>query len=136
MKFHGGISVIPTQSAHLLQKVQIYLNFTLIFSIEQPQESFYELKSQLKSGLHLSPYENLYISLSNLRGSTVHAPTIVQSSVLLAMGTQPSKPRLKQLAQIIKGNSHSTNPRPKQYYFWEGQTSLSFLPIATFFGWW
>lgn len=37
------------------------------------------------------------------------APTIVQSSVLLAIGTRPSTPRLKQLAQTIKGNSHSTN---------------------------
>ncbi|KAK4743687.1 hypothetical protein SAY87_009999 [Trapa incisa] len=109
MKFRGGITITPTQSAYLLQKVQIYFNFTLNYSIEQVQGSFYELKSQLKSGLHLSPYENLYISLSNLKGSTVDAPTIVQSSVLLAIGTQPSKPRLKQLAQTIRGNSHSTN---------------------------
>lgn len=65
MKFHGGITVIPQQSAYLLQKVQIYFNFTLNYSIEQIQDSFYELTSQLKSGLHLSPYEvffRIYLS--------------------------------------------------------------------------
>ncbi|XP_031393912.1 uncharacterized protein LOC116205442 [Punica granatum] len=108
-KFRGGITVIPPQSAFLLQKVQIYFNFTLNFSIEEIQLSFYELTSQLKLGLRLSPYENLYIRLSNFRGSTVDAPTIVQSSVLLAVGAQSSTPRLKQLAQTITGNSHSRN---------------------------
>lgn len=57
LKFRGGITVVPAQSAYLLQKVQIYFNFTLNFSIEQIQDSFNELTSQLTSGLHLSPYE-------------------------------------------------------------------------------
>ncbi|KAK4769919.1 hypothetical protein SAY87_030451 [Trapa incisa] len=109
IKFHGGITIIPPQSAYLLQKVQIYFNFTLNFPIEQIQDSFYELTSQLKSGLHPSPYENLYICLSNLKGSTVEAPTTVQSSVLLAIGAQPTMPQLKKLAQTIMGNSHSGN---------------------------
>ena len=51
--------------------------------------------------------QNLYVTLSNLKGSTIEAPTIVQSSVLLAVGT-PSIQRSKQLAQTIKG-SHSGN---------------------------
>lgn len=37
------------------------------------------------------------------------APTIVQSSVLLAIGAQPSMPRLKQLAKTITSNSQSRN---------------------------
>lgn len=57
LKFPGGITVIPTQSAFLLQKVQILFNFTLNFSIYQIQENFNELTSQLKLGLHLTPYE-------------------------------------------------------------------------------
>lgn len=108
LKFPGGITVIPPQSAFLLQKVQIHFNFTLNFSIYQIQLYFDELRSQLKSGLHLAPNENLYIILSNSKGSTVAPPTIVQSKVLLAVGNPPSTPRLKQLAQTITG-SHSKN---------------------------
>ncbi|KAA3472137.1 Filamentous hemagglutinin [Gossypium australe] len=108
LKLPGGITVIPPQSAFLLQKVQIHFNFTLNFSIYQIQLYFDELRSQLKSGLHLAPYENLYIILSNSKGSTVAPPTIVQSKVLLAVGNSPSTPRLKQLAQTITG-SHSKN---------------------------
>ncbi|KAK2652048.1 hypothetical protein Ddye_011904 [Dipteronia dyeriana] len=108
LKFTGGITVIPQQSAFLLQKVQIPFNFTLNFSIHQIQENFNELTSQLKLGLHLTPYENLYMRLSNLKGSTVAPPTVVQSFVLLAVGNTPSMPRLKQLAQTISG-SHSKN---------------------------
>ncbi|XP_038904490.1 uncharacterized protein LOC120090859 [Benincasa hispida] len=108
LKFPGGITIIPPQSAFLLQTAQIYFNFTLNYSIYQIQVNFDDLTSQLRSGLHLSPYENLYVSLSNERGSTMHAPTIVQSSVLMAIGTNSSKQRLKQLAQTIT-NSHSRN---------------------------
>lgn len=52
--------------------------------------------------------QNLYVVLSNSEGSTVAAPTIVQTSVLLAVGITPSKERLKQLAQTIMGR-HSGN---------------------------
>lgn len=57
LKFLGGITVSPQQSAFLMQKVQILFNFTLNFSIEQIQDNFDELRRQLKSGLHLAPYE-------------------------------------------------------------------------------
>ena len=57
LKFPGGITIVPTQKAFLLQKVQITFNFTLNFSIYQIQINFIELKSQLKLGLHLAPYE-------------------------------------------------------------------------------
>ncbi|KAI4363957.1 hypothetical protein MLD38_020109 [Melastoma candidum] len=108
LKFVGGITTIPPQSAFLLQKVQILFNFTLSYPIEQIQANFADLTSQLKTGLRLTYYENLYISLSNSRGSTVAPPVIVQSSVLLAVGNTPSIPRLKQIAQTIS-NSHSGN---------------------------
>ena len=57
LKFPGGITITPFQSAFLLQGVQIQFNFTLIFSISEIQLRFNELKSQLKYGLHLAPYE-------------------------------------------------------------------------------
>ena len=57
LKFPGGITVIPPQSAFLLQKVQIPFNFTLNFSIYQIQVNFDEMTSQLEAGLHLATYE-------------------------------------------------------------------------------
>ncbi|GLT77811.1 hypothetical protein SLA2020_493680 [Shorea laevis] len=108
LRFPGGITVIPQQNVFLLQEVQFLFNFTLNFPIYQIQRRFDELTRQLKLGLRLVPYENLYVSLSNSKGSTVDPPTIVQSSVLLAIGKTPSMPRLKQLAQTITG-SHSRN---------------------------
>ncbi|XAR69528.1 hypothetical protein NMG60_11001153 [Bertholletia excelsa] len=107
LKFPGGITIIPPQSAFLLQKVQILFNFTLNFSISQMQENFKELGSQLKSGLHLTPYENLYIKLTNSEGSTVTPPTTIQASVLPTVGN-PTLARLKQLAQTITG-PHAKN---------------------------
>ncbi|KAL0359343.1 UNVERIFIED_CONTAM: hypothetical protein Sangu_0783700 [Sesamum angustifolium] len=52
--------------------------------------------------------QNLYIRLTNLKGSTIAPPTTVQSQVLLRVGINPSKSRLKQLAQTITG-SHTKN---------------------------
>nr|GMC79288.1 vacuolar protein-sorting protein bro1-like [Ipomoea batatas] len=107
LKFKGGIAVAPLQKAFTLQKVQIVFNFTLNFSIEELQVYFDELTQQLKSGLHLSPSENLFISLINPKGSTVDPPTIVRSQVFMVVGV-PSKSRQKQLAQTITG-SHDKN---------------------------
>ncbi|KAL0316721.1 UNVERIFIED_CONTAM: hypothetical protein Sradi_5550300 [Sesamum radiatum] len=108
LKFRGGITASPEQKAFLMQSVQILFNFTLNFSIDQIINNFDELRSQLKTGLHLAPYENLYIRLTNLKGSTIAPPTTVQSQVLLRVGINPSKSRLKQLAQTITG-SHTKN---------------------------
>lgn len=57
LKFPGGITIIPPQSAFLLQKVQILFNFTLNFSVHQIQVHFSELTNQLEAGLRLAPYE-------------------------------------------------------------------------------
>ncbi|KXG21865.1 uncharacterized protein LOC8055825 [Sorghum bicolor] len=108
-KFPGGITIIPPQAAFLLQKPYASFNFTLNFPIYKVQEETNELKDQMKSGLRLNPYENLYIKLTNSKGSTVAPPTIVQASIVLEVGNhQPSLPRMKQLAQTI-ANSSSGN---------------------------
>lgn len=57
LKFPGGITVIPPQSAFPLQKFKIVFNFTLNYSIHQIQINFNTLASQLKNGLNLAPYE-------------------------------------------------------------------------------
>ncbi|KAK7377995.1 hypothetical protein VNO80_03431 [Phaseolus coccineus] len=103
LKLKGGITIIPQQNAFPLQKGQAKFSFKLNFPIYQIQSNFKELTSQLKSGLYLTSIENLYISLSNSEGSTVDAPTVVQSTVLLAVGIAPSEERLKKLAQTIMG---------------------------------
>ncbi|GFP83795.1 hypothetical protein PHJA_000523000 [Phtheirospermum japonicum] len=61
---------------------------------------------KFRGGISVSP--NLYLRLTNLKGSTLAPPTTVKSQVLLAVGINPSKSRLKQLAQTITG-SHSKN---------------------------
>ncbi|KAK9669556.1 hypothetical protein RND81_13G139200 [Saponaria officinalis] len=101
LKFPGGITIRPPQNVYPLQKVQISFNFTLNNSILQIQENFEALLQQLNSGLHLTRQENLYISLTNSRGSTVAPPATVQTSVVLTVGV-PSVPRMKQLAKTIK----------------------------------
>ncbi|XP_052176462.1 uncharacterized protein LOC127790809 [Diospyros lotus] len=107
LKFRGGITVIPPQNVFPLQKSQIIFNFTLNFSIDIIQDNFNALASQLKSGLRLASYENLYINLTNSRGSTVAPPTTIETAVVLLIGN-PSLTRLKQLARTITG-SHAKN---------------------------
>jgi len=65
LKFKGGITIIPQQSVFPLQTVQTLFNFTLNFSIYEIQSIFDELTSQLKSGLHLAPYEVCHYHLSS-----------------------------------------------------------------------
>lgn len=82
LKFPGGITIIPPQSAFLLQKAQIRFNFTLNFSIYQIQVNFAELTSQLKSGLHLAPYEvwQFFSSLHLISSSIQHSLCIILSA--------------------------------------------------------
>ncbi|ONK67484.1 uncharacterized protein A4U43_C05F530 [Asparagus officinalis] len=120
LKFPGGITIIPQQNAFLLQKADMLFSFTLNFPINKVEGKLGELKAQMKSGLLLSSYENLYVSLTNLKGSTVDPPTIVQTTVVLAVGNRPpSAPRLRQLAQTIRsdenlGLNHTVFGRVKQ----------------------
>ena len=57
LKFPGGLTVIPDQSASIWQISQILFNFTLNNSICEIKENLAELKEQLKWGLHLRAYE-------------------------------------------------------------------------------
>ncbi|CAM0955809.1 unnamed protein product [Alopecurus aequalis] len=106
LKFPGGITIIPPQAAFLVQKPYASFNFTLNFPIYKVQDKTNELKDQMKAGLLLNSYENLYFKLTNLQGSTVAPPTIVRTSIILEVGNyQPSIPRMKQLAQTITNSS-------------------------------
>lgn len=57
LKFPGGITVIPGQSASIWQIPQILFNFTLNNSTSDIVENFVQLKEQLRFGLHLRSYE-------------------------------------------------------------------------------
>ncbi|XP_078158537.1 uncharacterized protein LOC144554150 [Carex rostrata] len=110
VRFPGGITIIPQQSAFLLQRPHAFFNFTLNFPIYKVQNEVEVLKNQMKQGLYLNSYENLFIKLTNLEGSTVNPPTIVQTSIVLEVGNhQPSQPRLRQLAQTITNSSSRSN---------------------------
>lgn len=47
----------------------------------------------------------LFVRLTNINGSTVSPPTVVETSIVFAVGNLPSVPRLKQLAQNIRNSS-------------------------------
>ncbi|WRX13598.1 hypothetical protein QQP08_006085 [Theobroma cacao] len=100
LKFPGGITIIPVQSASIWQITQILFNFTLNNSISEIQDKFIELKDQLKYGLRLRSYENVFVQLTNINGSTISSPVIVQASVMSDFGSLLPQ-RLKQLAQTI-----------------------------------
>lgn len=69
LKFRGGITASPEQKAFLMQSGQIRFNFTLNFSIDQILHNFDELRSQLRTGLHLAPYEVWRSSMLSLFSS-------------------------------------------------------------------
>ncbi|KAH7655600.1 hypothetical protein IHE45_18G022900 [Dioscorea alata] len=104
LKFPGGISITPGQPVSLWKMPQILFNFTLNNSISQISKNFDQLKIQLKFGLQLRYYENVYLELTNTKGSTVRSPVTVQASVLSDIGSHILLPdRLKELAAIIIG---------------------------------
>ncbi|CAN6584478.1 unnamed protein product [Malus baccata var. baccata] len=103
LKYPGGITVIPGQPASIWQLPEILFNFTLNNCIDDIVENFGELKEQLKFGLYLRPYENLYLQITNTMGSTTAAPVVVQASLMSEFGGFGPQ-RLRQLAQIITGS--------------------------------
>ncbi|KAK3166460.1 hypothetical protein QOZ80_1AG0046080 [Eleusine coracana subsp. coracana] len=109
LKFPGGITIIPPQTAFLLQKPHATFNFTLNYPIYKIQDRTNELKDQMKAGLQLNTYENLYIKLTNSNGSTILPPTVVETFIFLEVGNhEPSVPRMKQLARTITNSSSSS----------------------------
>ncbi|XP_072992711.1 uncharacterized protein [Typha latifolia] len=104
LKFPGGVTVIPVQSASIWETTQILFNFTLNNSIDQVLRNLDKLKDQLKFGLNLRSHENVYVQMTNENGSTVVPQLTVQASVLSDVGSGSLLPyRLKQLAQVITG---------------------------------
>lgn len=57
VRFPGGITIIPQQSAFLLQRPHAFFNFTLNFPIYKVQNEVEVLKNQMKQGLYLNTYE-------------------------------------------------------------------------------
>ncbi|KAK9071789.1 hypothetical protein SSX86_008218 [Deinandra increscens subsp. villosa] len=108
LKFPGGITVIPKQSASIWMLRQARFNFTLPNSVREIEENFGELKEQLKSGLHLKPSESVYMEVTNKAGSTRDPPVTVQASIVSDLGNLVPL-RLKQLAETITGSPSSTN---------------------------
>nr|XP_043621120.1 uncharacterized protein LOC122592865 [Erigeron canadensis] len=108
IKFPGGITVIPKQSPSIWMPRQAFFNFTLPNSVREIEENFGELKEQLKSGLHLKPYESVYIQVTNKAGSTKDPPVTVQASIVSDLGNLVPL-RLKQLAQTITGSPPARN---------------------------
>ncbi|CAD5169975.1 unnamed protein product [Musa acuminata subsp. malaccensis] len=103
-KFPGGITVIPLPSTSIWDRAQVLFVFKLNNTIEQILENIDRLMSELKFGLNLRSYENVYVKLMNADGSTVAPPVTVEASVLSDVGSGTLLPdRMKQLAQVITG---------------------------------
>ncbi|CAI9294296.1 unnamed protein product [Lactuca saligna] len=108
VKFPGGITIIPKQSPTIWMLRQALFNFTLPNSVREIEENFGELKEQLKLGLHLKPYESVYMQVTNKAGSTRDSPVTVQASIVSDLGNLVPL-RLKQLAQTITKSPPATN---------------------------
>lgn len=111
LKFPGGLTVIPVQSVSMWQIREVLFNFTLHHSIFEVLDKFDDFEEELKFGLHLKSDENVYVQITNARGSTVACPAVVQASVM--RGFESLLPqRLKQIAQTVKhtaGNNLGLN---------------------------
>ncbi|XP_045817484.1 uncharacterized protein LOC123910431 [Trifolium pratense] len=104
LKFPGGLTVIPEQSASIWQIREILFNFTLHNSISEVLDKFDDFEEELRFGLQLKTDENVYVEITNAHGSTVASPVVVQASVM--RGFESLMPqRLKQIAQTIRGSA-------------------------------
>lgn len=100
-QFPGGITVVPEQPGFPLSHVLVLFNFTLHNSLSHVECNFAEFREQLAAGIALKANESLFVQLTNLEGSTLKSPLIVQTSILPVVGLLLAPPRLKQLAQEI-----------------------------------
>eukprot|EP00252_Welwitschia_mirabilis_P019078 TRINITY_DN4326_c0_g1_i1.p1 TRINITY_DN4326_c0_g1~~TRINITY_DN4326_c0_g1_i1.p1 ORF type:complete len:521 (-),score=68.12 TRINITY_DN4326_c0_g1_i1:425-1987(-) len=101
LAFPGGITIVPEQNRYPLERKEVLFNFTLHYSIEQVLKNLGQLKEQLQNGLNISSNENLFVQLTNSKGSTVELPTVIETSIVPVVGGPLPPPRLKQLAQEI-----------------------------------
>nr|GLL45594.1 uncharacterized protein LOC109169212 [Ipomoea trifida] len=108
LKFPDGITIIPEPRSTFWDMPQNLFNFTLYNSIEQIKSNFAVLKEQLKSGLHLRPYEDIFVMVKNNIGSTRDPPVTIEVSAVTDVDVLPPE-RLKQLARIITDSPPSAN---------------------------
>ncbi|KAI5083908.1 hypothetical protein GOP47_0000077 [Adiantum capillus-veneris] len=101
LQFPGGITVVPPQPGFPLSKVLVLFNFTLHNSLSHVHRNFAKFRQQLATGIVLKPNESLFVQLTNVEGSTVNPPVVVQTSILPVVGVMLPSPRLKQLAWEI-----------------------------------
>lgn len=101
LQFPGGITVVPPQPGFPLSKVFVLFNFTLHNSLTHVHRNFAKFRLQLANGILLKPNETLLVQLTNLEGSTVKSPLVVQTSILPVVGVMLPSTRLKQLAWEI-----------------------------------
>lgn len=107
LKFPGGITVVPKQKVFPLQQNPVLLNFTLHGTIAQVVQNLNQLRKQLSIYLRVRPNENVFVQLTNMQGSTVNPPTIVETFIVPVVGRKAlPTPRLRQLAHQINPSSN------------------------------
>ncbi|CAN6300908.1 unnamed protein product [Urochloa humidicola] len=75
LRFPGGVTIIPPQTAFVPQKPDGLFNFSLNFPIDVVQDKLSELKAQMKSGLFLNQHEGH--GCSSVVSSLVISPRIM-----------------------------------------------------------
>lgn len=108
MKFHGGITVLPEQTAFISLTTQNYFNFVLNNSVRDIKEHLILFKEEMRSWLRLRQCENVFVQVTNENGSTTEDLVKVKAGVI--SDEELILPhRSKQLAQRIINTPTSTN---------------------------
>ncbi|XP_010480421.1 PREDICTED: uncharacterized protein LOC104759160 [Camelina sativa] len=108
LKFPGGISVDPSGSIPVpsFGYVGNILNITLDRSISEilPDNKAQKLSGKLAVTLYLEPQESIYFRLTNIQGSTVSPPVIVQVYLVITIRVNLQL-RLDHFAHITQTSS-------------------------------
>ncbi|KAK4757511.1 hypothetical protein SAY87_018812 [Trapa incisa] len=104
LKFPGGVAVAPERSTFIGQMPQFLFNFSLNNSISDIKGNSIKFRKQLEYGLHLEPYENVSVVVTNAEGSTLAPSVTVQATVVSDLGSLLPE-RMKELAETIKTSS-------------------------------
>ncbi|XP_019095178.1 PREDICTED: uncharacterized protein LOC104769403 [Camelina sativa] len=115
LKFPGGISVDPSGSIPVpfIGYVGNLLNFTLDRSISQilRDNKARKLSGKLAVTLCLEPQESIYFRLTNIQGSTVSPPVIVQVYLVITIrdNLQQRLDHFAHITQTISQTSSANN---------------------------
>lgn len=112
LRFPGGLTMQPDASddQHLLSTSLLLFNFTLPKNLVTIIHSYDRLKTQIAVFTGVRTGEKLDVKLTNVAGSTVYIPVVVQVSIASAVPGKTVPPlRLEQLAQVLTDDAAASH---------------------------